>query len=297
MSLSIDWGSVKDLKVVIISGQSGSGKSYALKCFEDLGFFCVDNLPPLLIPKFVESCSQRGSEIKKIALGIDIRERGFLSDFLSTFDRLKADGCQIEQLFLEAKDEVLVSRFSETRRPHPLACNKPILEGIRLERERLSDLRKRADKIIDTSEFNVHKLKEVITKYYIARNEVRRLNIFLISFGYKHGIPYEADLLFDVRFLVNPNFVPELRPLSGDDPRVEEYILCDQDSSSFINRFKRFLSYIITLYEKDGRSYLTIGIGCTGGRHRSVAVTNIVGRLFEKKGCDITIRHRDIGRV
>jgi UPF0042 nucleotide-binding protein len=288
---------VKDLKVVIISGQSGSGKSYAIKCFEDLGFFCVDNLPPPLIPKFVDICSQSGSEIKKIALGIDIRERSFLVDFISTFDRLKADGFHIELLFLEARDEVLVSRFSETRRPHPLARNRPVLEAIKFEKERLSELRKGADKVIDTSEYNVHKLKEVITKYYITRSDVKRLNIFLISFGYKYGNPYEADLLFDVRFLVNPNFVSDLRLLSGDDPRIEEYIMKDQASRSFINRLTRFLEFLFPLYEKEGRSYLTLGIGCTGGRHRSVVVANIIGRFFNKKGLELTVRHRDIGRV
>lgn len=287
---------MKDLRVVIISGQSGSGKSYAIKCFEDLGFFCVDNLPPSLIPKFVDICSQPGSEIKKIALGIDIRERGFLADFMSIFDRLKEEGYQIELLFLEARDEILVSRFSESRRPHPIAGNKPILEGIKLERDRLSDLRKRADNTIDTSEFNVHKLKEVITKYYINQDEIKRLNIFLISFGYKYGIPYEADLIFDVRFLVNPNFVPDLRLLSGDDPKVEEYIMKDQESHFFINRLLRFLGYLIPLYKKDGRSYLTLGVGCTGGRHRSVVVANIIGRFFSKKGFEITARHRDMGR-
>ncbi len=288
---------MKDLKVVIISGQSGSGKSYAIKCFEDLGFFCVDNLPPPLIPKFVDICSQSGSEIKKIALGIDIRERSFLADFISTFDRLKADGFQIELLFLEARDEVLVRRFSETRRPHPLARNRPISEAIKHEKDMLSDLRKRADNIIDTSEYSVHKLKEVITKYNITRNEDKRLNIFLVSFGYKYGIPYEADLLFDVRFLANPNFVSDLRPLSGDDPKVEEYIMKDKTGNSFINRLVRFLGYLFPLYEKEGRSYLTLGIGCTGGRHRSVVVANLIGRFFNKKGLELTVRHRDIGRV
>ncbi len=288
---------MKDLKVVIISGQSGSGKSYAIKCFEDLGFFCVDNLPPPLIPKFVDICSQSGSEIKKIALGIDIRERSFLVDFVSTFDRMKADGFHIELLFLEARDEVLISRFSETRRPHPLARNRPILEAIKLEKESLSELKKGADKVIDTSEFNVHKLKEVITKYYITKSDVKRLNIFLISFGYKYGRPYEADLLFDVRFLVNPNFVSGLRLLSGDDPMIEKYIMKDQTSRSFINRLTRFLEFLFPLYEKEGRSYLTLGIGCTGGRHRSVVVANFIGRFFNKKGLELTVRHRDIGRV
>lgn len=287
---------MKDLRLVIISGQSGSGKSYAIRCFEDLGFFCVDNLPPQLLPKFVDLCTQSGSEIKKIALGIDVRERDFLADFISIFDRLKIEGYQIELLFLEARDEVLVSRFSETRRPHPLSRNRPILDGIRLERDRLSDLRKRADKTIDTSEFNVHKLKEVITKYYISSSELKRLNIFLVSFGFKYGIPYEADLIFDVRFLINPNFIPDLRPLSGEDPEVEEYIMKDQETRNFINKLLRFLGYLIPLYEKDGRSYLTLGIGCTGGRHRSAAVTNIVGRFFSKKGFEVTIRHRDTGR-
>ncbi|HEY5599995.1 MAG TPA: RNase adapter RapZ, partial [Candidatus Manganitrophaceae bacterium] len=274
---------VKNVRLVIISGMSGSGKSYAIKYFEDLGFFCIDNLPPQLLPKFVELCSQSRNDITKAALGVDIRERDFLGNFLNVFDQLQEEGYPMELLFLEAKDEVLLRRFSETRRPHPLAKGGSVVEGIRLEREKLSGLKKRADKILDTSDYNVHQLKEVITRYYLEKEEDAHLNISLISFGYKFGIPYDLDLLFDVRFLRNPNFEIDLKPLTGEDPRVLNYITDFPETKAFLDKIYGFLDFLIPLYEKEGKSYLTIGVGCTGGRHRSVAVVNLLkGYLKEK---------------
>ena len=287
---------VKNVRLVVISGLSGSGKSYVIKYFEDLGFFCIDNLPPPLLPKFVELCSQSGSHITKAALGIDIRERDFLGHFLNVFDQLKEEGYQMELLFLEASDEVLVRRFSETRRPHPLARDGSVVDGIRLEREKLSDLRKRADKILDTSNYHVHQLKEIITQYYLEKGENSHLNISLISFGYKFGIPYDLDLLFDVRFLSNPNFERELKPLTGEHPRVQSFITSQPDAKVFLEKLYGFLDFLVPLYEKEGKSYLTIGIGCTGGRHRSVCVVNLLREHLQGKGLQVHWRHRDLGQ-
>ncbi|MBI3610659.1 MAG: RNase adapter RapZ [Nitrospirae bacterium] len=285
-----------DLKLVIVSGLSGSGKTTALKCFEDLGFFCVDNLPPTLLPVFANLCMQSSSRIKKVAVGMDIRERDFLQDFLTVSDRMKHDGYSHELIFFEAKDEVLVRRFSETRRPHPLAKNRLVLEGIRQEREELAELKRRSDRIIDTSAFTIHQLKEVVSQYYADRGESRKPSITIISFGYKYGIPYEIDLLFDARFLQNPNFVAELKPLTGEDPAVRKYIFERPEARKFIDQVKSFLAFLIPFYEKEERPYLTVAIGCTGGRHRSVAVAHRLSTDLKAAHYEVTVRHRDIER-
>ena len=287
---------VKDLQFVIVSGLSGSGKSHVLKCFEDFGFFCVDNLPPPLLPKFVELCVQSAHGIRQVALGIDIRERNFLDEFFTILDKLRAAGYQMEILFLEARDEVLVRRFSETRRPHPLAKDMPVIEGIRLERGRLADLKKRADQILDTSDYSVHQLKERISRYYLQERTSRRFQVTLISFGFKFGIPYELDMLFDVRFLPNPNFVEELRPFTGKEPRVMEYIMQRAEAQAFLKSFFQLLDLTLPLYEREGRSYLTVGIGCTGGMHRSVAIVERLKDYLKGKGYEPVVRHRDIGQ-
>jgi UPF0042 nucleotide-binding protein len=285
-----------DLRLVIVSGLSGSGKTNALKCFEDLGFFCVDNLPPPLLPVFADLCTQSSAGITKVAVGIDIRERDFLRDFLTISDRLKGEGYQYELIFFEADDEVLVRRFSETRRPHPLARNTPILEGIKKEREQLAELKKRSDRIIDTSTFTLQQLKDVIAQNYSDQGEVRKPSISVISFGYKYGIPYETDLLFDVRFLQNPNFVSELKPLSGEDSAVQEYVFRKPEADRFIELVKSFLSFLIPFYEKEGRPYLTIAIGCTGGRHRSVAIARRLHDDLKAAHYQTVLRHRDVNR-
>ena len=284
---------MKNLRVVFITGLSGSGKSNAIKCFEDLGFFCVDNLPTALLPKFTELCTQSGNEINRVAIGIDVRERGFFKNFLEVLDELKKENYNIEILFLEASDEALVRRFSETRRPHPLAKSGSVVDGIRLERETLSELRKRADEIIDTTNYNVHQLKEVLNKHYLE-SEGRKLTISFVSFGYKYGIPYDVDLMLDVRFIQNPNFVKGLKPLKGSDKRVIDYVLKFHETKAFLEKLYEFLKFLIPMYEKEGKSYLTIGIGCTGGRHRSVAVSEILKGYLEKEGYSINIKHRDI---
>jgi UPF0042 nucleotide-binding protein len=285
---------MQTLRLVIISGLSGSGKTYAIKCCEDLGFFCVDNLPLPLLPKFVELCLQQGGEVRSVALGIDIRERGFLADLLSDLDRLKSLGHSVELIFLEACDEVLVRRFSESRRPHPLLPQSPVLEGVRLERERLQDLRRRADWIVDTSDITVHEFKDQLARHFLRQGESHPMTISLLTFGFKFGIPYEADLLFDVRFLRNPNFVDDLKPLTGEDRRVQAYVLDDPDAVAFLDQLEAMLKLLLPLYERERRSYLTIAIGCTGGRHRSVAIAARLRDRLVALGRESVLRHRDL---
>ncbi|MEK7335922.1 MAG: RNase adapter RapZ [Nitrospirota bacterium] len=282
------------LNLIIVSGLSGSGKSHALKAFEDAGYFCIDNLPPALIPTFVELCNQQGGEISNVALGVDVRERVFFADLVGTLERVRALGYAIRLLFLEARDEVLVRRFSESRRPHPLLPHLPVLEGVRFETERVAELRRHADRIIDTSDLTVHELRDVLTKEFSRGPATRRLTVTLLTFGYKFGVPYDIDLLFDVRFLKNPFFVPDLKPLPGDDPRVRAFVLSDPDAIDLLAQLESMLKFLIPLYEREQRSYLTIAIGCTGGRHRSVA---IAGRLRESLGAighEVILKHRDL---
>jgi RNase adapter protein RapZ len=285
---------MSQLNLVIVSGLSGSGKSHALKAFEDAGYFCIDNLPPALIPTFVELCNQQGGEIANVALGVDVRERVFFADLVGTLERVRALGYAIRLLFLEARDEVLVRRFSESRRPHPLLPHLPVLEGVRFEKERVAELRRHADRIIDTSDLTVHELRDVLTKEFSRGPATRRLTVTLLTFGYKFGVPYDIDLLFDVRFLKNPFFVPDLKPLPGDDPRVRAFVLSDPDAIDLLAQLESMLKFLIPLYEREQRSYLTIAIGCTGGRHRSVA---IAGRLRESLGAighGVILKHRDL---
>ncbi|MEQ1628552.1 MAG: RNase adapter RapZ [Nitrospira sp.] len=285
---------MSQLNLVIVSGLSGSGKSHALKAFEDAGYFCIDNLPPALIPTFVELCNQQGGEISNVALGVDVRERVFFADLVGTLERVRSLGYAIRLLFLEARDEVLVRRFSESRRPHPLLPHLPVLEGVRFEKERVAELRRHADRIIDTSDLTVHELRDVLTKEFSRGPATRRLTVTLLTFGYKFGVPYDIDLLFDVRFLKNPFFVPDLKPLPGDDPRVRAFVLSDPDAIDLLAQLESMLKFLIPLYEREQRSYLTIAIGCTGGRHRSVA---IAGRLRESLGAighEVILKHRDL---
>ena len=284
------------LRLVIISGLSGSGKTHAIKCFEDLEFFCVDNLPPLLLPTFIKLCEQSSSEIRKVAVGIDIREREFLKDFLSILDQMDGKNIQHDLVFMEARDEILIRRFSETRRPHPLSASKTVPEGIQLEKIYLAEVKKRADRVVDTSDTNIHQLKEMLTRFYIESDDKRKPTISLISFGYKHGIPYECDYLFDVRFLQNPHFVSDLKDLSGQDKRVKEYIFKRPEADALIEKLGALLSLVLPFYEKESRAYLTVGIGCTGGRHRSVAILERLKRDLEAAQHNVVVNHRDINR-
>ncbi len=282
------------LRLVIVSGLSGSGKSCVIKSLEDLGFFCIDNLPPPLLGKFIELCGQSRNDVTKAALGIDIRERDFLGNSLSLFDQLLKEGCPLELLFVEADNEVLLRRFSETRRPHPLARGRSVMEGILQEREALSELRKRADRVLDTSAYNVHQLKEKIVQEYADEGTPQRLTLSLTSFGYKFGIPQDLDLLFDVRFLKNPNFEPELKEYTGEHPLVQAYILSAPETKLFLDKLSGFLDFLLPLYEKEGKSYLTIGIGCTGGKHRSVAMVQLLANDLSARGFPAHYRHRDM---
>ena len=282
------------LKLVVITGLSGAGKSHALKCFEDVGYFCVDNLPPALLPTFVELCHQQGGEIKNVALGIDIRERVFFADLTGILQRIKELGHSVELLFLEARDAVLVRRFSESRRPHPLLPELPVLEGVRFERERLAEIRSHADRIIDTSNLSVHDLRDLLSRHFSEEQAARRLTISIITFGYKFGVPYDIDMLFDVRFLRNPYFVPDLKPLTGEDPRVRSYVLDDPDAKLFLDRLENFFMFLIPLFERERRSYLNVGIGCTGGRHRSVVIAKRLQERFSSAGYHVTLSHRDL---
>jgi len=284
------------LKLVVISGLSGAGKSHALKSFEDVGYFCIDNLPPALLPPFVELCHQQGGEIRNVALGIDVRERVFFTDLVGVLERVRALGHSVELLFLEAREEVLVRRFSESRRPHPLLPDLPVLEGVKFEKERLAELRRHADRIIDTSDLTVHELRDLLARQFSQDSVPRRLTISIISFGYKFGVPYDIDLLFDVRFLRNPFFIPELKPLTGEDQRVRAFVLADPDAVAFISHLDQLFKFLIPLFERERRSYLNVAIGCTGGRHRSVSVAKRLQESFAAAGYPSTVVHRDLGK-
>lgn len=287
---------MRDMHMVIVTGLSGSGKSVAIKCFEDLGFYCVDNLPTALLSTFAELSAQSG-EIRRIALGLDIRDRDFPFAFPEHVDSLRQTGYTCEILFLEARDEVLMRRYSETRRKHPLADRLPVPEAIQLERAKLAGLRALADRIIDTSDYNVHQLRAALASWYTMANAQQRMTISVVSFGYKYGLPFNADLVFDVRFLPNPHFVEHLRPGSGNDQPVVEYILASQITQAFLKHCFEFIQFLIPQYEREGKAYLTIAFGCTAGRHRSVAVANLLHQQLGSQGYQLTLTHRDLEKA
>jgi UPF0042 nucleotide-binding protein len=280
-------------RILMITGLSGSGKTHVARALEDISWFCVDNLPTPLIPRFAELI--RGSrQFHRSALVVDVREPDFLKRFPQVYRRLREKGVAASLLFLEADEKVLVRRFSETRRPHPLAVNQPAIDGIREEREALRPIRKMADLILDTSEYTVHQLRDYIKEHYDLRGEATPLVVSVMSFGYKYGVPSEADLVFDARFLPNPNFVPALKSLSGLHPRVVRYLRRQRETAIFLGRLKGFLAYALPRYLKEGKSYLTVGIGCTGGRHRSVVIANALGAALPRRDYTIRVYHRDL---
>ena len=276
--------------IVIITGLSGSGKTVALRALEDSNFYCVDNLPIALIDSFVSEVS-KDREIKKIGIGIDIREKGFLSDVNSVLKILR-DKYRTEILFLEAERDVLIRRFKETRRPHPLGWN--IEEAIQTEKGRLAPLREAADRIVDTSSFTPHQLRQFITSLYKIETGKKAMTVVLISFGFKLGTPQNIDLLFDARFLPNPYFVPELKLMKGTDKAVSDYVFKSRTAKAYVKKIKEFIDFLIPLYIKEGRSYLTIGIGCTGGNHRSPAIVEKLKGYIKKYPIDLSIVHRDL---
>ncbi len=284
------------LQFVIITGLSGAGKSFAIKCFEDMGYFCVDNLPTTLIPTFAKLCAQSSREIRRIALGIDVREGEYLVSLPEILREIEAGGNSVELLFLEAADEMLVRRYQESRRRHPLAPEGNLPEGIRAERKMLANLREVADRIIDTSHITVHQLKDLLVKSYEATGAHPAFAVSLISFGYKYGLPYDADLVFDVRFLPNPHFVADLRPLDGRSEAVREFVLKHEESRHFIERLKDLLAFLLPFYQREGKAHLAVAIGCTGGRHRSVTIVEELSEFFRAEGFPPAVTHRDVDR-
>jgi UPF0042 nucleotide-binding protein len=288
--------------IVIITGLSGSGMSSATNAFEDLGYFCVDNLPITLLPTFARLV-QRGDEadeqaaIERAALVINIREGHFLSDFGKELQHLRQRGLNVLVTFLEASDEVLQRRFSETRRPHPADTGDSLVDSIRAERDAMSDIRALADHIIDTSEHTVHTLRRLLVERFSPDTQGTPMRVQVLSFGHKYGAPRDMELLFDVRHLPNPHFVPELRDLSGHDRRVIQYLKAQEEVEETLRRFSDLLDYLLPLYKREGKSYVTVGIGCTGGRHRSVMVANALARRLRRTGFDAQASHRDIKKV
>lgn len=284
---------MKDIRLVVLSGPSGSGKSTAIKALEDLGYFCVDNMPVSLLPKFMELLAQSG-ETSKVAAVVDVREREFLKDFTPIFASLKQTGYRVELVYLEASDESLARRFSETRRRHPLAVTESPLEGILKERELLKELKSQADRVIDTGNFNVHQLRDLIRDYFSGPVALEKMTVNLISFGFRYGVPADADLVFDIRFLPNPFFVDTLKRHDGTDEDVKRFVLDGGGTKDFLDRLRDFLDYLIPLYRKEGKSYLTIAIGCTGGKHRSVVITDVLSTELRSDMVSVRRRHRDI---
>ena len=317
---------MKNIRVILISGLSGSGKTTAIKALEDIGFYCVDNLPILLLPKFIELCEQSGGKISKVAVVEDIRgeasypesiqtpgpasdgigpgqatdaeeEKDFLKDSRRIIQSLRREGYPIEILFLESSNPILMRRFSETRRQHPLAVGGSIREGLGLERERLQAIRDMANQVIDTSQLNVHQLKEKIQQYAQEGSSTGQMTVTLLSFGHSFGVPFEADLLMDVRFLPNPYFVEELKRLKGDHPKVAEYVLQWEETKEFLRHIQGLIRFLLPLYERERRTHVTIAIGCTGGRHRSVVIVNQLAEMLRdevtKRGVFLSVQHRD----
>jgi UPF0042 nucleotide-binding protein len=282
---------------VILTGLSGSGKTHAIRALEDLGYFCVDNLPTQLIPTMAELATREDTGIDKVAIVVDIRERGFLSEFPRVFRRLRTTAVVEPMLiFLEASHSVLVRRFSESRRPHPLGRRRSISEGIKEEREKLNVIRAMADLIVDTSSLTVHELRDVFRRMSREKSGRVEMIVNLVSFGYKHGLPVDADLVFDVRCLPNPHFVDGLRHLTGRSKAVVRFMRRHGETREFIDRLTSFLKFALPHYVREGKSYLTVGIGCTGGQHRSVMLVEELRKsLTGVKGVRLRVKHRDIG--
>ena len=283
-----------DTRVVFVSGLSGSGKTTAMAALEDLAFYCVDNLPPVLIEQFVELCGGSSPPIRKIAAALDAREPGFLAAFPGVLERLRAAGATVETIFLDCSDEALQNRYRETRRVHPLAPGGTVREGITTERALLADLAALADVSVDTSDLNVHQLRDLVVRH--VAGAARETVVNLLSFGFRHGVPPASELLFDVRFLPNPHFEPSLRPRSGQDREVAEYVLKNARAEGFFERLDGLLRFLLPLYDAEGKAYLTIGIGCTGGRHRSPAIVEALAAELRAAGREVTVQHRDLER-
>lgn len=279
----------------IVTGMSGAGKSQVIHALEDSGFYCVDNLPLALIPKFLELLEGAGGELGQfLALGLDLREEKLDERFPSLYSALQNTPLQVRIIFVDARDEVLLRRFSETRRPHPLAPRGSVPQGISLERKRMAQIREKSDWILDTSDLTIHELKASVEEGVASLAGGRKLTLNIVSFGFAFGVPTEAALVFDVRFLPNPHFVPELRAMDGEDAAVAEFVCQSSEGIEFLDRLQDFLAYLLPRYQKEGKAYLTLAVGCTGGRHRSVAVSRRLYDIFrEDAGLSVNLIHRD----
>jgi RNase adapter protein RapZ len=285
------------LSVLIITGFSGSGKSTVLRSLEDAGYVCVDNLPLSLLPPFLKEFSNSSQNSRKIALVMDVRTAGFLQNYSRVTQKLQRQGYGLHLLFLEADERVLLRRFSQTRRQHPLADRESIAQALRQERESLMGVRKMAHRILDTSLYNPHQLRKLILDEYSEVEPRQRMLLHLISFSYKNGIPPEADLVMDVRFLPNPFFVEELRPLTGNEPRVREFVLGQEETLAFLKEFRGFLEFLLPRFQREGKTHLTVAIGCTGGQHRSVVIANVLGEYLSQENLPFTLTHRDMAQA
>jgi len=282
------------VRLVVVTGLSGSGKTAALKSLEDLGFFCIDNLPVELFPKLGQLSVFSREMVSKVAIGMDSREPTFLESFKEAFEELESLGITAEVIFLEASDDVLLKRFSQTRRRHPLAGGRSVPEAIHEERRLLEEIKRRAALVLDTSEMNVHQLKRTLWDYFESGGEGRTMQVTLMSFGFSHGLPRETDMLFDVRFLTNPYFNPELRDKTGLDPKVAGFVFSDPASEELLDRLAGLIAFLLPKYDAEGKSYLTVSLGCTGGKHRSVAVVEELSKRLAGERQPIKVMHRDI---
>ncbi|HHY34347.1 MAG TPA: RNase adapter RapZ [Firmicutes bacterium] len=286
----------RETRLVIITGMSGAGKSSALRTLEDMGFFCVDNLPPSLIPKFAELCTQAREKITRIAMVVDVRGGEFFGTLSQSLEDLDEMGIKPVVVFLDADDETLVRRFKETRRRHPLSPREGVLDGIRVERQMLKEIRSRAHVVIDTSNLSPQNFRKYLADKLSSGAGLETLVITVMTFGYKHGLPMDADLVFDVRFLPNPYYIEELKPLSGLDAPVIQYVMSSPVTNRFLSRLKSFLDFLVPQYVTEGKSHLTIAIGCTGGRHRSVVIGEYLKEHFKTQGRTVVVEHRDMDR-
>ena len=285
------------MRFVVVTGMSGCGKSTALRMLEDVGFYCVDNLPVPLIEKFVELIATPGGEVTKVALGLDVRADQAFEDVQKILEKLKANGYSFEILFMEANDKTLLKRYKETRRVHPLSPDGRIEDGIKKERKILSDIREKSDYVIDTSNLLTRELKEELERIFVQNEEYNSLMVTILSFGFKHGIPADADLVFDVRFLPNPFYIDELKYKTGNDKEVQDYVMSFPEAHSFIDKLVDMIEFLIPNYVKEGKYQLIIGIGCTGGKHRSVTLANELYKRMKNQGdYGLKIDHRDVGQ-
>lgn len=283
------------MRFIIVTGLSGAGKSEATNTLEDMGYFCVDNLPPKLIKKFADVCKQSQGTIDKVALVMDIRGGIFFDDLFESLSELSKEQFQYEILFLDTSDEVLVKRFKEKRRSHPLSPGGRVITGIELERQKLREVKDKADVIIDTSKYAIKDLREEMTRKFGDKEmPEKQMAITILSFGFKYGIPVDSDLVFDVRFIPNPFYIPELKPFSGNDEPVREYVMKQEETKMFLEKANDMFEFLIPNYQKEGKRQLIISIGCTGGRHRSVAIANSIYETLKANNHDVYIEHRDI---